>query len=483
MDKSGNKYRMPYAISFILAVVGNLLYFAAVTLPSSNFAILALLVARSLAGGGAANNTLGYSFIATAIPHEQQTTINVVLSMTRILGMSLGPFVNYGIAKIDTTIDVLGHTVPMTSTNSVGLVVAVGNLFVLVVTLLFLEEPPTKTKTLSERAQSAKWYEVLQSIYCLEIILPLFIILVANCNFQLIETAFPPASAHALGWGPVQTSAVLGFNAFLMFFWMMFVMFISMKKWVSDTIMVGIGNVFWMVGGTFMYLFWVEGAKAWQFVMPIVLGISGFPFIAASNRSNYTKAVADIPELETSQSVMQSLLSMVTSIAGFMTPTVIAAFVIRTPEDVDGSEDKHELTPLALYIPVVSGICIIGLWRAYQKELLRLKEIEQQDEAETGRPSESTGLLSSPTAAGASRRSRQSSVVEISQAFSKQTEVSRRQSVEVMGVSCPFESHDEKVERDGMWKQKMELHKLSTLNDDELDALALEEEGGDGRSS
>ena len=55
--------------------------------------------------------------------------------------------------------------------------------------------------------------------------------------------------------------------------------------------------------------------------------------------------------------------------------------------------------------------------------------------------------------------------------------------MEVMGVSCPFETHDEKVDRDGMWKQKMELHKLSTLNDDELDALALEEEGGGGSSS
>jgi hypothetical protein len=469
---------MPYAVSFVFAIIGNLLYFGAIVLPDS-ISIWTLLLARSLAGAGAANNTLGYSYIATSIPHDQQTSINVTLSMTRILGMSLGPFVNYAIAKVNTTISILGLLeVPVTSTNAVGLIVALGNFIVLIITLLFLEELPTKTKALSEREEAAKWYEVIQSVYCLEILLPLFIILVANCNFQLIETAFPPASAHALGWGPVQTSAVLGANAFLMFFWMMFVMFLSMKKWVSDTVMVGIGNAFWMVGGTFMYMFWVEDALEWQFIMPIFLGISGFPFIAASNRSNFTKAVASIPELETSQSIMQSVLSMVTSIAGFMTPTVIAAFVIRSPEDIDGSTDKHELTPLALYIPVVSGICIGGLCLAQNKESTRLAEIEKQERVETeiGRPSESTGLLPSSRPP----RRRVSSDVEIDQAFSKHTEVCRRSSVEIMGVACPFDSHAEKVDRDNMWRQRCELHKLSTLDDDELDALALEEEDSGG---
>lgn len=220
VDKSGNKYRNPYALSFLLAIVGNLLYFFTVLLPGS-ISVWSLLVARALAGGGAANNALGYAFIATAIPHDKQTTINVVLTMTRILGMSLGPIVNYGIAEIETEIQIFGVTVPMTPTNSVGLVVAAGNLFVLLVTLTFLEEPPTQTKEPSTRAQSAKWHEILGTICTLEIMLPLFIIFVANCNFQLIETAFPPASAHALGWGPVQTSAVLGSNSFLMFFWMM----------------------------------------------------------------------------------------------------------------------------------------------------------------------------------------------------------------------------------------------------------------------
>lgn len=244
-------------------------------------------------------------------------------------------------------------------------------------------------------------------------------------------------------------------------------MLVSMKKWLSDTVMVAIGNVFWMVGGTLMYVLWVEGAQAWHFVLPIVLGISGFPFIGASNRSNYTKAVANIPELEASQSVMQSVLSMVTSIAGFTTPTVIAAFVIRSPEDVDASDDKHELTPLALYIPVVSGICIFGLWRAYLKEMQYRAEVKKQEEAKAAvsRLSETTSLLEN-------RAQRKSSVLEIDQAFSKRTEVSRRQSVEVMGVSSPFESQNEKNQRDEMWRQKIELRKLSTLDDDELDKLA-----------
>ena len=179
--------------------------------------------------------------------------------------------------------------------------------------------------------------------------------------------------------------------------------------------------------------------------------------------------MAGIPELETSQSLMQSVLSMVASFAGFMTPTVIAAFVIRSPEDVDASDDKHELTSLALYIPVVSGACIIGLWRAYVREIKKLKETEQEDSGGIV-PLETTSLLAT------GRSSRKSSVVEIHQAFSKQTEISRRRSVEVMGVSLPYESCDEKTDRDEMWQQKMEFHKLSTLDEDELDALKLEEE-------
>lgn len=106
VDSSGNKYRIPYSVSFTAAMVGNLIYFAAILLPHQQgtaAAVYGLLVGRFLAGVGAANNTLGYSYTATVLPPDRQTTINVLLSMTRILGMALGPFVNLFLGEIDTT--------------------------------------------------------------------------------------------------------------------------------------------------------------------------------------------------------------------------------------------------------------------------------------------------------------------------------------------------------------------------------------------
>jgi Na+/melibiose symporter-like transporter len=135
-------------------------------------------------------------------------------------------------------------------------------------------------------------------------------------NGRSIETALPPAAAHGLGWGPVATSGVLGASSVVVFLSMMLVMYLSGK--VNDILMVAIGNMFWIVGGAGMYFLWTDGAQVWHYVVPVMIGCSGFPFIAASNRSNFTKAVASIPELEDYQAVMQAVLSMAASVAGFV---------------------------------------------------------------------------------------------------------------------------------------------------------------------
>ncbi len=93
-------------------------------------------------------------------------------------------------------------------------------------------------------------------------------------------------------------------------------LFLSGK--VHDSVMVAMGNILWIVGGTGMYLFWQRDAPILHFVLPIVISCAGFPFISASNRSNFTKAVASQPALEESVALMQSILSMAASVAGFV---------------------------------------------------------------------------------------------------------------------------------------------------------------------
>lgn len=112
------------------------------------------------------------------------------------------------------------------------------------------------------------------------------------------------------------TSGVLGGTSFVIFFSMLLVMYLSGK--VSDILMVAFGNMFWVVGGTGMYIGWAWKAQVWHYVVPVIISCTGFPFIAASNRSNFTKAVASKPELESSQALMQAILSMASSVAGFV---------------------------------------------------------------------------------------------------------------------------------------------------------------------
>jgi hypothetical protein len=252
----------------------------------------------------------------------------------------------------------------------------------------------------------------------------------------------------------------MGINAIFMFTLIITVMILSMKK-VSDTLLIIVGNVFWIVGGTAMYLLWTADAKIWHYVVPFFIGVAGFPFITPSNRSLFTLAVASIPELEGAQASMQAVLSMAASVAGIVTPSLVAVFVLRDPEDVDNGSDNHELTLGALYVPIGSGICISLV--LYQQWLDGKKHLAEFAVGDGEVPSEKTKLVSRSARAS----NRRSSVIEIKQAFSRQNESARRHSVEVIHVSVPFENSDELEYRDRLWEDKKEFDHLNTIMDEE----------------
>jgi MFS family permease len=197
VDKNGNKFRAPYLASFSLAIFGALLYFFGnVMIASPKWAVGMILVGRLFSGLGGANQALGFAYIALVIPHDQQTRTSTILSMTRIMGMALGPVVNLFLSKIHTTITIGGFSMVVDSLNSVGLLLAVGNLLVLTCVLLFLEEPPPKEKKLPEAlmgmgsgssggATHNKTTSIWRALLNIEIWLPIFILLVVNSSFQL----------------------------------------------------------------------------------------------------------------------------------------------------------------------------------------------------------------------------------------------------------------------------------------------------------
>ena len=332
VDRHGNKYRAPYVASLTIAIVGALLYFFATSYSSSPaIAIAMVFVGRLLSGLGAGNQALGYAYTASVASQETQTRTSAMLSMAKILGMTLGPGVNYFLGKVDSNL----FGVPVNPLNSVGLLLAALNLIAAVVVFLMLPEPTSsssssnnndkasiaaKLKTAagdlsSERPSFIQYWDLYLRI---ELLLPMFLIFAANSAFQLVETALAPAADHGLGWGPVETSGVLSATSIVVFILMALVMFLSSKK-VKDTTLVAIGNILFIIGGSCIYLCWTDNVtSAAQYVVPTMIAVSGFPFISSPNRSNFTRAVKSHSALESSQATMQAVLSMFPSLAGFL---------------------------------------------------------------------------------------------------------------------------------------------------------------------
>jgi hypothetical protein len=135
----------------------------------------------------------------------------------------------------------------------------------------------------------------------------------------------------------------------------------------------------------------------------------------------------------------------------------VAAYVIRSPEEVDAAGDHRELTPLALYAPVLCSFSLLGLYYSHWK-----KERMARDIQETEVPGEGTPLMPRITDAGR----RRSSVMELHQAFRRSNEVARRSSVEIMGFSG-FDTHTEKATRKSQLKDLKEFIQLGELDFDE----------------
>ena len=69
--------------------------------------------------------------------------------------------------------------------------------------------------------------------------------------------AIPPVASHAYNWSPVQISTVLAAQAIVLFFGMVTSMLLSMTK-APDIMMIGIGNLCFVVGGIITYYTWTS---------------------------------------------------------------------------------------------------------------------------------------------------------------------------------------------------------------------------------
>lgn len=205
---------------------------------------------------------------------------------------------------------------------------------------------------------------------------------------------------------------------------MLIVSFLSARK-VSDETMILFGSFVSIIGYTLVWDSWRWHSSAWNFIVPIFLGVSGFPFLAAPTRSVFTKAVDRNEVLSSSQGSMQAILSMCASVAGFTTPGLVAAYVLQRPEEVESSTHHRELSPYALVAPFLMFLLFLGIVMVTIVNS-RLETPGELDDAKHGTvPSERTSLTES-LYEPCHKRAR---------VFSPRVEAHRRLSAQILGMT------------------------------------------------
>jgi len=254
-----------------------------------------------------------------------------------------------------------------------------------------------------------------------------------------IETGFVPAASHALGWGPIETSAVFGSISVVIFIVMLFVYQLSSHK-VRDASLLSFGLCLSAFGYTLLYLWWTMGAPVWHFIVPMIVGTSAFPFLGAPSRSLFTKAVETKPSLAKYGGTMQAVLSMAASVAGFVTPGLVARYVLRNPGQVESSRKHREMSPLALFAPLLSLSTLAGLmYIAWKHKRMDVVDAAVELGSNVKEADEGTSLMP-----GADDRQKRYSCPGPSRRYSCHEESYRRQSACLMGIpqSSMLYEHD-----------------------------------------
>ncbi|KAL9183256.1 hypothetical protein ACHAXT_005043 [Thalassiosira profunda] len=460
VDGNGNKYKAPYACAFALGIAGSLIYFLAILFPKGYWSVGVILMGRFVTGLGESGRTLAYSWVATAIPRNEQRTTLTIMSMTRTVGLMMGPLMNLPIAEANA--EVLG--IPIRPYNAPGLLVAALQVILFVATRFFLTDPPAKLEGAAKEkggAQDKKgWQDIAKAAINFDLLLCTANMFVVMFSFTFYGTTIPPVASYVFSWTPVQISNVLALQAVVLFLGMVASMWLSMTS-APDVLLMIFGQSCFLIGGTMTYFSWTTDAHPLQFLIPIIVVSMAYPFIGPANRSKFTKGVHDQPELENSHGVMQSLFNQSFQIAGLISPTFTTTLILRGPGDAP--ESRYTQSLWFFVIPAASLSCIVGL--VYEELVLRKEGEESIGELEEVPATETSPLMM----AGKRVSKRRSSVVEIKQYFSCQNERDRRFSCEANigvggGILNPFETKDEVALRKKLLHDKKEWEELEKLD-------------------
>ena len=472
IDSNGNKYQAPLACSFILGILGSLIYFLASIMPTGFWGVNAILVGKVIKSMGGGGKMLLRSWVATTIPIEKQKPVFSCIAMIQIGGTAIGPLLNTLVAEIDSSIPITStFSIPLNPYNSVGLVsIASETIIWILVALFVIDPPPLKQKSLSSVASTesstASEPGLFESMAQFDICFPLIRRFVMVTNGTLVLTGVPIIALQMLNWTPIEISVLSVVTSGASFVGLGLTLYLSLKD-TSDFAMLMIGNVTFAVVGVLAFLLWRDDvATAATFAFPLLLTSIFMPLTSPANMSSFNSAVLSKPELAGYIGRLNSVYMQFALIPGIVFPPFVTSYIVRKPEDIN-LDNPHELSQWVLLVPVLALLVVLGL--LYEEYVLGNNELEtiKASEDEASLPGETTKLVTDKKSKSSRR-----SIVEINQVFTRKYEVERRMSVEIEDnvlesvIENPFETATQSELMKKLSADKEEWERLLTLDEE-----------------
>ena len=140
-----------------------------------------MMVGRFITGMAGAGRTLSYTYVSSVVPQGKRMILYIIhmsflqlilhdiclamLKQTKTWSL-LGPVANLLVAEINTSISIGSLVIPVNPYNSVGLIVAVGEVILWLTMLLFLREPPAKEKSTLKGSNAEQTLSLGSSCKC-----------------------------------------------------------------------------------------------------------------------------------------------------------------------------------------------------------------------------------------------------------------------------------------------------------------------------
>jgi MFS family permease len=274
--------REPFLFSFVLCIIGDMLYALAWATNNLNF----ILIGRLVAGVGGANTTLTQAYFARAFPPSKRTKVMALGQGAGLLGVFMGPALNILFVN-----DIKIGNFTINEYTAPGFVMGFVNTLSLLGFWLYFKDPPPDRDAV---VKDASFYRGVRQVilhkaawFCL---LGNFII---GFEITALETAITPITKD-WGWSTMQNSLLFCGIAIVAVIAIVSCVMLDKQSWTSNRGIIALG--FGTMGLSFLIAFLFCGPEdipLWALFTFAFLFIFGLMLMNAPITSLYTVLVGE----------------------------------------------------------------------------------------------------------------------------------------------------------------------------------------------